>query len=204
MSAMSVFNLDWSGYPTTREMERATEKASSTIAKATETMTGKLSGDIKQNSDKISDRISGAIKDNTEKVTDAVKKVATTNAATGMTAPQSAIYRGLMDLSESTARIAGHLAAHPEEARAATEASEAVSERFKALVDAASSFEGSTTKLKGMLGEMEKTLDWLDYRFPSNGGKSIAPSETLPIHNVFCGRSDIPVSGAFGRMSDFS
>jgi len=112
-----------------------------------------------------------------------------------ITTPVSAVQRGLLDVSKSTARIAEHLASHPDEMQAATQAAQAIGTRFGALVDAASQFDAGTAKLGNEVNEMAKTLDWLDYRFPN---QSVTPSATLPVNNAFGGRIFNP--GAIGSM----
>jgi methyl-accepting chemotaxis protein len=138
------------------------------------------------------EKIVSATKDGAEKVCDTVKRTATTNAAdNSQTIPLAvkAIHKGLMDVSETTARIAEHLIDHPDEMRGATEAAESIGKRFSELVEAVSQYDQGTSKLKGMVGEMAKTADWIDYRFShaeSNQSGMAVPS--VSVNNTFCGR----------------
>jgi len=191
MSGMSVFNLDWSGYPRQSDIEKAANKIAGSVDKGTEKMTGKLSGDIQKNTD----RISGAIKDNTEKITDAIKRSAVNNASTSMTPPVAAVVDGLMDMSKATSDIAKFLLANPNEMPSAVEAAKGVSKQFGTLTDAASGYDAGTSKLGSEVGEMAKVLDWVDYKFGIPDGSG----QCVPITN-----SAVNVVGAFGRLSDFN
>jgi hypothetical protein len=115
-----------------------------------------------------------------------------------------AVHKGLMDVSETTARIAEHLIEHPNEMRGATEAAEAVGQRFSELVKATSQYEEGTSKLKGMVGEMAKTADWIDYRFPhAENNQSEMP---VPVNGDFSGRvfnaagTAPPIVGNFSEL----
>ena len=167
MTAMSVFN-SWDTQASQRGLEAAAQKVAGSVEKTT----GKLSTDIKQSSDKITT----AIKENT----DAVKRT-TTNAS--MTAPVAAIHTGLRSIADSADCIAEYLVAHPNEMGAAAEAATAVGQQFGALVKAATQFDEGNAQLKGMVGEMAKTLDWVDYKFSSgdenNQNRAMPPSGTF-------------------------
>jgi hypothetical protein len=194
MTPNMFFNLDWSGYAKSSDIEKASAKVTGAIERGTEKITGtidknlgKVSSEIKQNTDKIA----GAVKDGTKDIVDSVKRINTTNAVgSNQNVPLAvkAVQKGLQDVSEATSRIAGHLVTNPSDLGAATQAAESVGKRFSELVKATSQYEEGTSKLNGMVGEMEKCLDWVDYKFSNaacNQGGMMAPP--IPV-----------INGAFG------
>ena len=109
--------------------------------------------------------------------------VFTTNAA-GMSAPVAAVHVGLHSVAESVNRLAEYLGDHPDEMGATTEAAESVGKQFRALVEAASQFESGNMRLEGMVGEMDKTADWIDCRFPQT---ERIQSSAMPLSDSFDG-----------------
>jgi microcompartment protein CcmL/EutN len=172
-STNSVFNLDWSATSSNRDIEKAATKVTSAIEKGTDK--------IEKGGQRNTDKIAGAIKDNTEKVVDAVKKITTNETGSNQNVPLAvkAIHKGLMNVAETTSRIANHLIAHPNEMRGATEAAESIGKQFSELVRAASQYEEGTSKLNGMVNELSKVSDWIDCRFPTSGG-----NQSGMVHNT--------------------
>ena len=173
-----VQNMTWDKTSSSQDIQKATDK----IAGALDKTTGKLSTDIKQGTDKLT----AAVKDGAKDTVDAVKRIATVNVAgDNQTVPfgVSAIHGGLMDVSETTARLAGHLIEHPEEMRGTTEAAEAIGRQFSELVRAVSQFDEGSAQLRGQVGELAKVSDWIDYRFPNAG----VNQGGMSVNNVFCG-----------------
>ena len=192
-SGLSVFNLSWDSNATRQSVEQSAQKAAQTVTSALDKSVGKVTTDVQRSTDKIT----AAIKDNTDKVTDAVKRSAVNNSSNAeMTAPVSAVYHGLLDMSKATSEIAQYLITHPDEMAGAMQAAKSVGQRFGALTEAAVGYDAGTAKLGNEVAEMEKTLDWCEYRFaiPDEGGKQCVP--------VFNSAAD--VVGAFGRLSDFN
>ena len=111
-------------------------------------------------------------------------------------------------------RLAEYLGDHPDEMGAATEAAESIGKQFGALVKAASEFDAGNARLEGMTGEMDKTADWIDCRFPlvEHSQSRAMPlsgtfsGATLPVNNVFSGRifnaegTAPPVVGGFNEL----
>lgn len=143
-----------------------------------------------------------------------IQRTATTNAAGNMSAPVAAVHVGLHSVAESVNRLAEYLGDHPDEMGAATEAAESVGKQFRALVESAAQFESGNMRLEGMVGEMDKTADWIDCRFPQterrqshamplSGGQQ---SATLPVNNAFSGRifnagaTALPVVSSFNDL----
>jgi hypothetical protein len=122
--------------------------------------------------------------------------------------------RVLHSVAESVNRLAEYLGEHPDEMGAATEAADSVGKQFGALVKAASEFDAGNARLKGMVGEMNTTADWVDCRFPqTERSQSRAmplsgtfSGATLPVNNAFCGRifnavgTAPPVVGGFNEL----
>jgi hypothetical protein len=90
-----------------------------------------------------------------------------------------AIHKGLMDVAETTSRIANHLIAHPDETRGGTEAAESIGRKFEELVKVASQFETSDRKLQLMTDEMARTVNWVVCRFPN-----VADDQNGMVHNT--------------------
>ena len=185
MTAMSVFNSkmpaqsipvfnSWDAQASQKGIERAAEKITGAIDKTT----GKLSGDIQKSTEKLV----AATKDGAEKVSDSVKRV-TTNASS-MSAPVKAVHAGLHSVAESVNRLAEYLGEHPDEMGAATEAAESVGSQFRALVECAVQYERGTSQLNGQVGEMDKTADWIDCRFPQT---ERIQSSAMPLSDSFDG-----------------
>ena len=68
----SVFNIDWSGFARSSDVEKAATRVVGAVEKSTEKITGKLGTDIQRGTE----RIASAVKDGTGKITDTVKQTA--------------------------------------------------------------------------------------------------------------------------------
>jgi len=110
--------------------------------------------------------------------------VFTTNVAGSMSAPVAAVHVGLHSVAESVNRLAEYLGDHPDEMGATTEAAESIGKQFRALVESAAQFESGNLRLEGMVGEMDKTADWIDCRFPQIERNQ---SHAMPVSGSFDG-----------------
>jgi len=202
---LDVQNLTWDHVAYRGDVERAAGRVTGSLDKATKEIT-KAVVDVGRDSKRIVD----AVKTGTEKVVDAMKRTATTNASgSNPNVPLAvrAIHRGLLDISESADCIAQYLAINPAEMGAATEAAEAVGKRFSELVEATSQCNEGSERLRMQVEEMEKTMDWVDYKFSHAGdNQTVTPSATLPVNNAFFGRifnaggTAAPIVGCFNEL----
>ena len=183
-----VFNLDWSGFARSSDVEKAATKVAGAVEKGTERMTKAIADDGK-NSQKIID----AVKKGSEQVVDAVGKIkSTTNAEqTSPTADVRALCQGLVGISKSTAQIADTALTNPAEIPAALQSAKAISKQFADLIDRASKYAEEGKRFRETAAEAEKATDWIGSNFPSD--------QCIPITN-----GAVDVVGAFGRLSDFN
>jgi hypothetical protein len=171
----AVFNFDWSGFPRVSDIKRETDRVTASIDRSTQRMTRAVT-DLGKDSKRTID----AIRKGSERVADAVKQAATTNASQNVPLSVRAIHRGLLDVSESANCIAQYLAHNPDEMGAATEAAEAVGERFSELVKATSESNEGNERLRLEVAEMEKTMDWVDHKFSHAGS-----NQPVTVNNSF-------------------
>jgi hypothetical protein len=158
-SPNAVFNLDWSGFARSSDVEKGANKIAGSVDKATEKITGKLATDLQRGMD----RVTSAVKDSTEKVCDSIKKVATTNA-NQPAAPQPAVEalcQGLVSVSESVIQIAEAAHNNPAEIQATLEKAKAIAKQFTELTDRASRCADEGRRLQQTAAEVEKSAGWI-------------------------------------------
>ena len=179
-----VFNMDWSGFARSSDVEKAAGRVTGSLDRATKEIT-KAVTDVSRDAKGIAD----AVKTGSERVVDAVGKIKneqnieqTDNQPASRAV--SVVSAGLDAVADSTAQLADRLRSHPHEFRKVSESMEGIGKKFNDLVHSTSEYARINERLQKTVADVSQASNWIGGNYSgegcggtSNGGRT----QTFPV-----------------------